>query len=195
MLSEERCLAGFLDLPLSCLVLGVFLVLPSAYPVILGTGLTATLLRDGGFSAVDAEAEPLGLVPPCLGVTASSLFALRRLGPLQVVGQAFLPPFFELFWYRLYPGPRPFGPVRLLGGLADLGFPDRRVLGFLEFVSPSLRCRQLKAVDYGDEMLSFRGKYPRTPGPAEWPPTAPANAGRSAPDQSSGSSAIATPGS
>ena len=28
------------------------------------------------------------------------------------------------------------------------------------FVPTSLRCRQPKAVDYGDQMLSFRGKYP-----------------------------------
>ena len=160
VLSEDAGLSG-VSLPfLGCSFAGI----PPGLPVQSSTGLTACLLRDGEFPAADAEAEQLGLVPLRLGVAASLFLALRRLGPLQFVGQAFLPPFFELFWYRLYPGPRPFGPVRLLGGLADLGFPDRRVLGFLEFVSPSLRCRQLKAVDYGDEMLSFRGKYP----PAPW---------------------------
>ena len=157
VLSEDAGLSG-VSLPfLGCSFAGI----PPGLPVQSSTGLTACLLRDGEFPAADAEAEQLGIVPLRLGVAASLFLALRRLGPLQFVGQAFLPPFFELFWCRLYPGPRPFGPVRLLGGLADLGFPDRRVLGFLEFVSPSLRCRQLKAVDYGDEMLSFRGKYPR----------------------------------
>ena len=168
--SEERGLSGCLDLLLNRLVLGAFLVLPPAHPVVGGTGLAAGLFRDWGSPAVDAEAEMLSLVPPCLGVTASSLFALRRLGPLQVVGQAFLPRFFELFWCRLYPGLGPFGPVVFVGGLLTLAFLALGFLtgGFLAFWS--LCPRPFGGGNWKESVKScgLGGFIPMRPRPRPW---------------------------
>ena len=58
---------------------------PAGHPVLLGTRLTACLVRDGGSPACDTEPEGLGLLPFRLGVAELLFLALRPLGPLQLV--------------------------------------------------------------------------------------------------------------
>ena len=85
--SEALCLARGLFPLLGGPFLGLPLCVPalSAYPVLLGTRLTARLVRDGASPACETEPEGLGLLAFSLGVAAFVFLALRPLGPLQLV--------------------------------------------------------------------------------------------------------------
>ena len=61
--SEDLGLAG----GLFPLLVGSLPGLPAVLPVLLGTRLTAGLVRDGGSAASDTEPEGLGLLPFRLG--------------------------------------------------------------------------------------------------------------------------------
>ena len=65
------------------LLLCSFLGLPAVLPVLLGTRLTAGLVRDGWSAASDTEPEGLGFLPFRLGDLAVQFFALRRPVPIS----------------------------------------------------------------------------------------------------------------
>ena len=97
--SEDLGLARGLFPLLGGSFLGLPLCVPalSAYPVLLGTRLTARLVRDMGSPACDTEPEGLGLLAFSLGVAAFVFLRVdsgkgqdRTLSPLS----AFWPPVF-----------------------------------------------------------------------------------------------------
>ena len=97
LFSEYPGLSGW-QLPL---LLGSLPGLPAVLPVLLGTCLTAGLVRDGGSAASDTEPEGLGLLAFSLGDLALQLLAAWLLVPIPLVLASFLLPGLQLCWCRL----------------------------------------------------------------------------------------------